>query len=241
MNRTMTATLCIFGIFAVCCRQQVLPVNTTQGEKASSMKPADDTALINDIKTFTADVGQEGEKAWKRLRSIPRDELIRRLLDMRSRLDADDSMRPRIAFVLCNLDYEYLSNAKIVASALSRETKYRNFYADDAAGLIIRLIDRGDKSLWPVLLSSAAWADGALAEQLGDTIGDRLLNDTDTLLEVLNAQPKEIRVKVYRLIGAEGAFSPQDRQLITGRLRTIRPKAKAYPVAQELLSSVFDH
>jgi hypothetical protein len=240
MGKSIAAILCILGVFSFGCRKQVLPPKTPQVESASNMK-RDDAALISDIKMFAEDVGQEGQKAWERLRSIPRDELIRRLLNIRSRLPADDSMQPRIAFVFCKLDYEYSSNVAIVASALSREAKYRNFYADDAAGLIIRLIDQGDKSLWPILLGSTEWADGALAEQLRDTIAAHLVNDTDTLLDVLRVQPKETRVQIYRLIGSEGAFSAQDKQVISGRLRAVDPKAKVYPVAEELLVSVFNN
>jgi hypothetical protein len=240
MEKGLAAIMCIMGMFTSGCRQQDLPIKTAQVESTSKVKTEDDAALLNDVKTFTADVGQDGEKAWARLQSIPRDKLIRRLIAMRSAIPADDSMQPRIAFVLGILDYEYRSNARIVASSLSREARYRNFYGDDAAALIVRLIDRGDKTLLPILLGSADWADGALAEQLNDTITDRLVRDTDTLLEALRVQPRKTRAKIYRLIRGDAAFSAEDKERVRKRLRGINTKANSYPNAQELLASVLD-
>jgi hypothetical protein len=231
--------MCLIGAlylsFSFC--QQVLSGQIAADRTAPIMRTEDETGLVKDVKTFTVDVGPEGEKAWARLRSVPRAELVGRLVALRGRLPADDAMQPRIAFVLCNLDYEYPANASIVAAALARHAQYRNFGGDDAAGLLARLIERGDQTLLPVLLRSAAWADGALAEQLSDTIADRLVKDTDALLVALRVQRQQTRARIYRFISAEGTLNREDRQTIRNRLRRITPKNKVYPIAQELLTT----
>lgn len=229
----------IFMLFLFSCRQQISQPNAGKFEPTSDTDLSDDDTLGRDVKIVSEDVGEEGQKAWQRLRSVPRDDLIHKLLHIRSRLAADDPMQPQIAFVLCNLDYEYRANAEILASALSRNPKYRKFYADEAAALISILIDRGDKTLLPVLLSSAEWADGALAEQLNATIAEELIKHTDILLAALADQPRETRIKAYRLISGDGVFSSDEKQRIKKHLRKIGRESKIYSVAQELLESVF--
>jgi len=197
---------------------------------------SDYAAFVNDIETFTVDVGPEGEKAWARLRSIPRDELIGRLLTTRSGLPADDSMQPRIAFVLCNLDYEYPSNVSIVASALSQKTKYRDFGADDAAGLIAKLIDRGDKTLLPILLRSADWADGALAETLAGVFSDELRRYPQKFLLELKAESARVRRKVFKLI-QDGSLNNEDINRLRQMSLALPSRSPIFHIAHELLNS----
>lgn len=239
MGKSLTSILSILVLSLFSCQKQASePKSVNMAESSNTTTLNDDSALIEKIKTFSEDVGEPGQKALAYMLSLPRNELIRDLLRLRDDLPPDDSLRPQIAFVLCHLDYEYESNAEIVASALSRNGKYKTFYGDQAASLIGRLIKRGDRKLLAVLLTSVPWSDGALAEELGVILGSELANNTEPLLVALDEQPEEIRLKVYKLIHATGALKAEEKQQLENHLRKIKPNAGKYRLAQEILKSV---
>lgn len=200
-------------------------------------KTQDDALLVRQIETASNDVGEQGEHALKELRALPRSSLIDRLLRMRGALAPDDPLQPQIAFVFCQLDYESKANTEIVASALHKTPKYKNFFADQAASLIARLIKRGDKSLWPVLLGSVPWSDGALAEELAMAVRDELITNTETLLFALDNQPEDTRVKVYQLVHSTGGLYTEEKEKVKHSLLKVKPGAKSYRIAREVLRS----
>jgi len=68
--------------------------------------------------------------------------------------------------VLCNLDYEYPTNVRIIVSAVTKLPHNQNNFADSAAAMLGRLIQRGDKGLLRVLFAAAPYSDAALGEAL---------------------------------------------------------------------------
>jgi len=203
----------------------------------NSSRTLNDDVLVKLIKTFSEDGGEEGQKAFDRLRSVPRIELISDLSRLRNSLPANDPLQPQIAFVFCYLDEDYKSNADLVASALSKDPKYQKFYGDQAASLVARLVKRGDKSLLLPLFSAVPWADGALAAELGASFADELKNNTQAFVEMLTAQQREVRLKVYELIDSTDSLTSEETKLIEATLRKINPQSKSYQVAHEILTS----
>src|SRR5438128_2393904 len=62
-------------------------------------------------------------------------------------LPKDSPMQLSVAFVLCNLNYEYTTNVQIIVSALTKVPHNQNAYADIAGAMLSRLIHRGDKDI----------------------------------------------------------------------------------------------
>src|SRR5438128_239030 len=70
--------------------------------------------LTGVIEEFTEDVGERGQAAWNKLQEYPRKDLTDYLLQQQNTLSRDDPLNPKIAFVLCNFDYEYDRNKQIL-------------------------------------------------------------------------------------------------------------------------------
>ncbi|HLA12488.1 MAG TPA: hypothetical protein VJ023_18020 [Pyrinomonadaceae bacterium] len=162
-----------------------------------------------------------------------RHNVVDELLALRRKLPRDDALQPQIAFALANLNHEYQSNADVITSALSRDSKFKGLDADQAASLLIRLINKGDQERLRELLRSADWADGALAEIIGDEASDQLLHDTAGFLALLRAEPQSLRMKIYRLIHNSGSLNEEDKKLIDLRLRQVEKKSPVFAVALE--------
>src|SRR5437016_4829901 len=86
----------------------------TKGIDQGHAKSALDLELISQIEQFAEDVGEKGQSAWKKLQSYHRDDLIASLLRLHNSLPKVDPLHVKIAFVLCNLDYEYQANVEII-------------------------------------------------------------------------------------------------------------------------------
>ena len=237
MTRNCISLLALLILFLSCQRGQLQQQVNNSGVTAST-ETLNDAELVKLIQKFSEDQGEDGQKAFVRLRSLPRGELVSALSRLRNSLSSIDSLQPQIAFVLCYLDEDYQANVDIVASALSQKPKYRNFDADEAASLVGRLIKRGDKSLLKNLFSAVPWSDGALSEELGGTLGYELRDATERFVEMLADQPVAVRTKVYELIHQTGSLSRQEIQQVRTALRNIDTKSKSQLVAQEMLKSV---
>jgi hypothetical protein len=124
-----------------------------------------DSDLLEVVKQFCGDESKAPD-AWQKLSSYPPPELSQRLFRIFRSLPENDHRRVLIAFVLCNLNYDYETNREIVRSSLSKPPAYEHFYADWPAALINRLIERGDIDLISQLFASANWADGAASTDL---------------------------------------------------------------------------
>jgi hypothetical protein len=220
---------CVFST----CSNTNNEVNKTEGTGLSIA--ASDDRLIELVKLFSGDVGEEGRKAFEEIRSRPN--VVDELLVLSRRLPSNDARQPEIAYVLIKLGHEYETNAAIISSALSKEPRFKGFDADQAASLLIRLIHDGDSSRLPDLLRSADWADGALAELVGDEASDQLLNNTVAFLTVLRAEPQSLRMEIYGLIAGSASLNSDDKRSIQVRLQKIEPKSPVFAVARELRTS----
>ena len=195
-----------------------------------------DPVLTKLIKTFSEDVAENGQAAWQKLQSYPRKDLIGSLLGMRENLPKDSPMQLSVAFVLCNLNYEYPTNVQISVSALTKVPHNQNAYADIAGAMLSRLIHRGDKDLLRVLFAAVPWSDAALSEGLSDTFAEELRSDSKEFLLKLKDEPKETRSKVYRLIDS-GSLTAEDIRKLRGQLVSLSGRAPLSQVARELLAS----
>ncbi len=207
-----------------------------QENMASPTTKTIDPELTRLIKTFSEDVGENGQAAWRELQSRPRKDLIHSLSDMRANLPKDSAMQYSIAFVLCNLDHEYRTNVQVIVSALTNVPHNQNYYADLAAGMLGRLIHRGDKSLLRVLFGAAPWSDAALSEELSGTFSEELRDDPKSFLFELKDEPKESRSRVYTLIDS-GSLTAQHLKKLRGQLASLPRTAPISEVARELLAS----
>ena len=195
-----------------------------------------DPELTKLIKTFSEDVGENGQAAWQKLQSYPRKDLIDSLLGMRENLPKDSPMQLSVAFVLCNLNYEYQPNVQIIVSALTKVPHNQNPHADIAGAMLGRLTHRGDKDLLRVLFAAVPWSDAALSEGLSDTFAEELRSDFKEFLLKLKDEPKETRSKVYRLIDS-GSLTAEDIRKLRGQLVSLSGRAPLSQVARELLAS----
>ena len=238
MTKGGISILALLMILLVNCQRGHLQQQTNNSNVTSNTGTLNDAALVKLIKTFAEDEGEEGQKAFNQLHSLPRSELINALSRLRNSLPSTDGLQPQIAFVFCYLDEDYRTNAGFVVSTLSKNPKYDHYYADQAASLVARLVKRGDKSLLKDLFGAVQWADGALAEGLGVSFGDELTNATQAFVETLADQPVKVRMKVYDLIDKTDSLSPEELKPVETTLRNINAQSKSHQVAQEILASV---
>lgn len=139
--------------------------------------PQSSASLIELINLYAEDVGPKGEQALNTLRSQ-----IDQLVSLQNSLPADDSLRPKLAFVLCNLDHEFATNMRVLQTAITFPTQFKDSFADQVQDMISRLIDREDRrgnyeastSLTRSLIAVAEKADGALSEGIGITLSKQL-------------------------------------------------------------------
>jgi hypothetical protein len=139
--------------------------------------PQSNESLIELVKLYAEDVGPKGEQALESLRS-QKDQLV----SLQNSLPADDPLRPKLAFVLCNLDQDSDANMRVLQTALAEPAQYKGVFADQVQDMISRLIDREDSrgneetstSLTRSLIAAAPRADGALSEGIGVTLSKQL-------------------------------------------------------------------
>jgi hypothetical protein len=224
--------LVIFAcVFESCNRT---PSKTDTAQSNSSTAPMD-KKLIDLVHLFSEDSGERGRDAFQEMRS--RKNIVDELVALRGRVEPNDRLQPEIAFALLKLGHQYDANAAIVSSALSKDPKFKNFASDQAALLLVRLIHDGDANRLGDLLRSADWADGALAQIIGDEASDQLLNDTTRFLEVLSEEPQASRMKIYGMIHGSDSLDQAEKNLIKTRLQSIDAKSPLFAVAQELRTS----
>jgi len=209
---------------------------TGQANIASPMTKSMDPELARLIKTFSEDRGENGQAAWEKLQSYPHNHLIDSLLRIREDLTEDSPMQLSVAFVLCNMNYEYSTNVQIIVSALTKIPHSMNYYADNAEAMLSRLIHRGDKALLQVLFSAVPWSDGALTEGLSDTFSDELRSDPREFLSQLKKTHEATRLKVYKQIRS-GSLTADDVKRLRGQVKSLARTGPISQVAKEILSS----
>lgn len=192
-----------------------------------------DKTLIEQVRKFAGDEGFLGTEAWKKITAYPRQELISSLTSIQKDTPEDDPLRIDIAFVFCNLDYEYQANRQIVVSAFTKSKRH----ALSEEWLINRLIRRGDKELLPILFSAVEQSDGALSEGLSDTFADQIRSEPEKFLLKLKAEPLRIRQKVYELLD-ETVMSEEDIKKVKKYLASVPKDAAIASVANEMFKAL---
>jgi len=197
-----------------------------------------DANLIADVERFAASGGGiSSDATWKRLHSYPREDLVGRLNRISAALPQDDRRRILIAFLFCNLDQDYSLNKKLVISGLAPSPQYRQFYGDWAAGLVIRLVQRGDRSLLPHLFAAAEWSDGAMSGELAGFFLEEIRAEPATFLADLKEAPPQVRREVYKVIDA-GILSDRDRKEIKKLLTSAAKNSDIAPLTREMLRAL---
>jgi len=180
-----------------------------------------DAELLELVTIFSEDVGERGQEAWNRLRSHP--DLIAALRRIQEALPPDSRVRPRIAFVLCNLGHNYEANKRVIKSAFDATPPYRGFYPDEAEAMISRLIDKNDDAeLLRTLFTATPRADGALSEGLSVTFSEKLRDKTRWFVSTLKNEPEAIRLKVGRMISTAGYLTKTEIAKIKRTLQQIK-------------------
>lgn len=212
-------------------------IQTPQDVSALQNEQIEKAEMERIIKDFCEDRGEIGESAWQRLQTYPRESLLKFLINLQDNLPKDDAWGPRIAFVLCNMGYEYEAHKELIAIALSETQKYKGFYADDAASLLGRLVQKGDKAVLQVLFKSASWSDASLSESLAETFYQELKTDFEKFLLQLKSQPISTRKRVYELIHNSNSFTREELSKLNSHLVSVPAQSPIYDITKELLKS----
>lgn len=232
-NLFLLGILIIIAAEATACMAQKGQNPSTLSQNNMSQYPSATNDIPKLVKTFSGDIGENGQAAWRKLQSYPRDKLIESLLSLQKSVPEDDLLHYSIAFTLASLNYQYADNVKVLTHSLSPKP---NGYADDVAMMLARLIRAGDKNLMPVLFSSAPASDAALGEALEDIFAQEVRAEPKEFLTQLGKQPKDTRLKVYEMT-ANGGLTESDINELRKQLTTLSHDPAVSRVATEMLSS----
>jgi hypothetical protein len=220
------------AIVIIGCRSNQ-PANQQNGKPApKALSAMSDDELLDLVETFSTDVGEAGEDAWKQLQGYSRQELIDRVLKIGEEPDQDDFVRTNIAFLMCNLDQDYESNREIIVSAFNQSPDTAELYEAQ----IDRLIRRGDKGLLQVLFEITPQSDGALSDGLAETFAFQIKTDTEGFLAQLKNQPRSTRSQIADFVNS--AISDQDRSAVRSSLRSIPENSQLANLAKEVESDL---
>jgi hypothetical protein len=227
--------LAMLAGFLICCSS---PEHSGQNAEAKNkgQSPAKETEgedLIKFVEVYSGSGADSGE-AWSKLNSYPREDLISRLLRISDALPQNDHHRALIAFVLCNLDYHYSDNRKVIVNSFTDAPVYEHPFADWAGSMIDRLIERGDNDLLSNLFHATEWADGALASSLSGYLTKHLKDDPNAFLLRLKLEPKGIRYGVYRQILSDELLTDEDKTRIKVYLESVPSDSPTKRVAKEM-------
>jgi hypothetical protein len=194
--------------------------------------------LIALARDFATSDSRRRDLAWKTLNSYPRSELIEKLVQVQEDNATDEPDRLAVAFVLCNLDFDYGANKQLIVATMRKEPHNQNPYSDWAAELIGRLIRRGDKTLLPVLFEVAEWSDGALSEEISGVYLDSWRSDPKGFLTELKAVPMTARRQVYFLLINDVLLTAEDSSKMKVFLRSASNDLSVGSIAQEMLAAI---
>jgi len=198
-------------------------VNWLYGERRQNTETLRDLIVL-----FSTDVGQKGAAALLKLR-LRQDELPQ----FRDSLELNDSLRPKIAFVLCYLGRDCDNGINVLNATISTPSDYKGFFQDEAQDLISRLIDKkmDEGNLEPAsillraLFVAANESDGALSEGLAITftkiIRDRTILFFNTFKQFSVSVLKAAWLRVYTLISSLRLLSVSDVLRIRSRFKSI--------------------
>jgi len=191
-----------------------------------------DKDLIEAVEVFATQGGEAGQRAWKKIESSPRQDLIKSLERIRDTTKHDKLLRIQIAYVLCVMGQDYDRNRTLVTSSMVSRSNPDQLPRDEIALLIAGLIARGDKDLLQVLFPVSQWSDGSLSEALAATFVSETLANPDKFLLELKSQPKQIREKVYDRFDEEN-LTIKDLRAIKAHLKTVPAKSPIAEVGRE--------
>ena len=246
MNR-LAACICLVaipsGLLSGCqpFRSSTQRAGALQSNSSRTAMEIDDKELMALVVKFSGTDNDEASESWEKLTAYPRQELLEHLLQISHTLREDDHHRVSIAFVLCNLNYEYQANKEILVSALVAAPPYQGLYSDWAAELINRLIERGDKELISNLFTATRWADGAFAASLSGYLTRHFKRDPHNFLLRLKTHPKEIRHSVYELFLSDEMLTTEDIENVKVYLQSVRQEPDLSQVANEMLRVTAAH
>jgi len=230
-SSSTTLTVLFITLVVVACRSNS-PSNQGGKQAPRELSATSDQELLQLVETFSTDVGESGENAWKQLHGYPRQELIDRLSGIRDDANQDDFVKTNIAFLMCNLDYDYESNREIIVSAFNQSPDTAELYEAQ----IDRLIRRGDKGLLQVLFEIAPQSDGALSDGLAETFAFQIKTDTEGFLAQLRTQPRSTRSQISDFVNS--AISEEDKSAIRTSLRSIPESSQLANLAKEVESDL---
>ena len=208
--------------------QGAQPNQTSAATKGKKISAVTDAELAEQIEVFSTDVGESGATAWSQLQSYPRDELVKRLAQLRDNASPDDFVRTNIAFVFCNLDQVYATNRDAIVTAFNQSPDTADLYEV----LLDRLIQRGDKDLLQVLFEMATRSDGALSDGLATTFAEQTKTSTEAFLVQLAKQPRSVRSQIGEFVNS--ATSNDDKNSIKTFLKSVPSTSPLFNLAKEL-------
>jgi hypothetical protein len=227
----ITLSILFIALIAVSCRSSS-GSNQSGKPSARALSATNDQELLEIVETFSTDLGESGENAWKQLQGYPGKELIDRLSRIRDDANPDDFVKTNIAFLMCSLDHDYESNREIIVSAFNQSPDTAELYEAQ----IDRLIRRGDKGLLQVLFAIAPQSDGALSDGLAETFAFQIKTDTEGFLAQLRTQPRSTRSQISDFVNS--AVSEQDRSAIRTSLKSIPESSQLANLAKEVDSDL---
>jgi hypothetical protein len=230
-TKWITLSILFIALVAVSCRSSSSS-NPNGKPIARALSATNDQELLEIVETFSTDLGESGENAWKQLKGYPRQELIDRLSRIRDDANPDDFVKTNIAFLMCNLDHDYESNREIIVSAFNQSPDTAELYEAQ----IDRLIRRGDKGLLQVLFEIAPQSDGALSDGLAETFAFQIKTDTEGFLAQLRTQPRSTRSQISDFVNS--AISEEDKSVIRTSLRSIPESSQLANLAKEVESDL---
>lgn len=196
-----------------------------------------DQDLMKQVEAFASSDETAAAKAWEVLERYDRQSLISELTRLYGVAAGDDHHRVLIAFTFCKLNHEYALNKKVVLSSLAKESPYKRFYGDWAVSLVHRLLLGGDKEVLDDLFAAAAWADGAMATELGGAYSDGLKNDPQDFLTRLASKSDDTRRQVYLLL-QDNSLTKEENERVKLFLSSVPPTSNLHRTAQETIKAL---
>jgi hypothetical protein len=204
-------------------------VQTTTPPAASEES---DSGLEREINAFAE--GEGNETVLRNLKERPRDALVTSIKRIRDDAEGDDPIRVKIAFLFCRLGYSYAENRRIVIEGFEKPRKYKEFYEDDAAGMLASLIREGDKELLPTMFKASAKSDGALSEELSAVFIENVRENPSAFLRQLAPMKDDVRKEVYKLT-SYSILTADEFNRVKVSLLSIPAQSKEYAVSKEML------
>lgn len=234
----LTAILLTTAVQSSCGRQTSNKnVQMASAHPAPPSQLSSDKQLLEEIIQFASSDESVSGPAWRVLKSHDRSKLIEDLTRIRDAAAPDDGNRVLIAFTLCALRHEYAANRKIVVSALSRKSSFKNVYGDWAVNLVTRLMNLGDRELLGPLFEVSEWSDGAMSEELAGSYSQALVNDPEGFLRLLSSQSEATRSRVMRLLKFNSLTTDENAK-VKSYLQNVSRRSSLRRIAEQTLRAV---